>query len=302
MPVKIQLLSDLHLEVHPHFVPTHASGADLLVLAGDVGSYQGGSLLKDDDFGLARFAPNNGWPTPVLYVPGNHEYDGLDFDATHARLRQTCERLGITWLEREVVTLEQLMGAAGPAVRFVGTTLWTDFDALGPTGVLSATSSASSTSANALAQQLKARDKAFRAANYYLKKALTTRHGELMLAAQMRDQALLCQAWLRDALNTPFDGTTVAITHFAPSLKSADPRYGMTPGTAGFCNALDELLPLAQLWLHGHLHAPSDYVAGGCRVVANPLGYARKSEQAKFVPSLSIDVPIDVPPPRLAAH
>ncbi len=292
MTVKIQLLSDLHLEVHPHFVPTPAPGADLLVLAGDVGSYQGGSLLKDADFGLARFSPQHGWPTPVLYVPGNHEYDGLDFDATHERLRQTCERLGITWLEREVITLAQLTGASEPAVRFVGTTLWTDFDALGPTGVLSATSSASSTSANALAQQLKARDKAFRAANYYLKKALTMRHGELMLAAQMRDQALLCQTWLRDALNEPFDGTTVAITHFAPSLKSADPRYGMTPGTAGFCNALDELLPMAQLWLHGHLHAPSDYTAGGCRVVANPLGYARKNEQAGFNAGFVVDLPV----------
>ena len=297
MTVKIQLLSDLHLEVHPHFVPTPAPGADLLVLAGDVGSYQGGSLLKDDDFGLGRFSPRYGWPTPVLYVPGNHEYDGLDFDATHARLRQTCERLGITWLERETVTLAQLNGNAtapttSPAVRFVGTTLWTDFDALGPTGVLSATSSASSTSANALAQQLKARDKAFRAANYYLKKALTLRHGELMLAAQMRDQAMVCQTWLRAALNEPFEGTTVAITHFAPSLKSADPRYGMTPGTAGFCNALDELLPLAQLWLHGHLHAPSDYMAEGCRVVANPLGYARKNEQAGFRAGFVIELAI----------
>ena len=298
MTVKIQLLSDLHLEVHPHFVPMPAPGADLLVLAGDVGSYQGGSLLKDDDFGLGRFSPRYGWPTPVLYVPGNHEYDGLDFDATHARLRQTCERLGITWLERETVTLQQLTGADGtggpdaPAVRFVGTTLWTDFDALGPAGVLSATSSASSTSANALAQQLKARDKAFRAANYYLKKALTLRHGELMLAAQMRDQALVCQTWLRAALNQPFDGTTVAITHFAPSLKSADPRYGMTPGTAGFCNALDELLPQAQLWLHGHLHAPSDYMAEGCRIVANPLGYARKNEQAGFRAGFVIELAI----------
>ena len=298
MTVKIQLLSDLHLEVHPHFVPTPAPGADLLVLAGDVGSYQSGSLLKDDDFGLARFSPRHGWPTPVLYVPGNHEYDSLDFDATHVRLRQTCGRLGITWLEREIVTLQELTGGNGtggpdaPAVRFVGTTLWTDFDALGPSGVLSATSSASSTSPNALAQQLKARDKAFRAANYYLKKALTMRDGELMLAPQMRDQALLCQTWLRAALNTPFDGTTVAITHFAPSLKSADPRYGMTPGTAGFCNALDELLPLAQLWLHGHLHAPSDYTAGGCRVVANPLGYARKNEQVGFKGGFVVEFPL----------
>ena len=279
MACNIQLLSDLHLEVHPHFVPTPAAGADLLVLAGDVGSYQAGSRLLDQDFGLARFSPLQGWPTPVLFVPGNHEYDLLDFDATHRRLRATCERLGIHWLEREVLTLQQLTGRPGPAVRFVGTTLWSDFDALGPTDLQAAQS------VNALADQLKARDKAFSAANFYLKKAGTTRHGAPWLAAQVRDEALLCQAWLRAALGQLFDGATVAITHFAPSLKSSDPRYGLTPGTAGFCNALDDLLPQAQLWLHGHLHSPSDYRVGGCRVVANPLGYARKNEQSAFQPA-----------------
>jgi Icc-related predicted phosphoesterase len=135
-----------------------------------------------------------------------------------------------------------------------------------------------------LAQELKARDKAFRAANFYLKKTGSTRHGEPMLAPAIREQAQMCQSWLRAALDVPFDGSTVVVTHFAPSLHSADPRYGLTPGTAGFCNALDELLPQARLWLHGHLHAPSDYQRHGCRVVANPLGYARKGEQAAFDP------------------
>ena len=34
--MKLQLLSDLHLEIHPHFRPSPAPGADLLVLAGDI--------------------------------------------------------------------------------------------------------------------------------------------------------------------------------------------------------------------------------------------------------------------------
>ena len=141
-----------------------------------------------------------------------------------------------------------------------------------------------------MAQQLKARDKAFRAANFYLRKTETTRHGEPWLAPGLRDQALICQDWLRATLAEPFDGPTVAITHFAPSLMSADPRYGLTPGTAGFCNALDDLLPYARLWLHGHLHAPSHYVHRGCRVVANPLGYARKNEQIHFQPQNLIEI------------
>ena len=272
--MKIQLLSDLHLEVHPAWVPTPAPGADLLVLAGDIGSYQSGSLLLEHDFGLTRFSPKHGWPTPVLFVPGNHEYDALDFDLAHARLRATCEQLGIIWLERETFVWP---GLQQPAVRFIGTTLWSDFDALGPLGA-----ACQMPSTNQLAQQLKARDKAFRAANYYLKKTGGTRHELPLLAEAVRAQALVCQDWLRQALAEPFDGHTVVVTHFAPSLMSADPRYGRVPGTAGFCNALDDLLPSARLWLHGHLHAPSDYVQHGCRVIANPLGYARKNEQTRF--------------------
>ena len=277
--MKIQLLSDLHLESHPHWRADPAPGADLLVLAGDIGSYQANSQLVDADFGLGQFSPHNGWPTPVLFVPGNHEYDAMDFDAAHVRLRETCARLGLLWLERETLVI---LG-----VRFVGTTLWSDFDALSPS--TASPNAPYNPKVNLLAQELKARDKAFRAANYYLRKTLTTRNGEPWLAEGIREQGLLCQDWLRQALDQPFDGPTVAVTHFAPSLRSADPRYGNTPGTAGFCNALDDLLPKAQVWLHGHLHAPSNYRHQGCHVVANPLGYARKNEQAAFQPKLLIE-------------
>jgi Calcineurin-like phosphoesterase len=286
--MNIQLLSDLHLEAHPDFVPRPAPGADVLVLAGDIGSYQSGSALAtagDGDFGLARFSPLHGWPTPVLFVPGNHEYDGLDFDEAHARLQATCARLGITWLEREVLHLG--------GVRFVGTTLWTDFDALGPLAGQALPDQIPAHFHHPNSQytrQLKARDKAFRAANYYLRKTGTTRSGEAWLAEGLREQALVCQDWLRQALSESFDGPTVVVTHFAPSLRSADPRYGQVPGTAGFCNALDALLPHARLWLHGHLHCPSDYTVHNCRVVANPLGYARKNEQLAFQAQSTVSV------------
>jgi hypothetical protein len=113
-------------------------------------------------------------------------------------------------------------------------------------------------------------------------------------AEAMRAMALDCQQWLREALAQPFEGSTVVITHFAPTLHSADPRYGLSPGTAGFCNALDDLLPQADLWLHGHLHCPQDRQVGRCRIVANPLGYADKGEQAAFEPQSLITVPTRV--------
>lgn len=164
--------------------------------------------------------------------------------------------------------------------RFVGTTLWSDFDALGP--------SADQPGAT-IGQLLAAREKAFRAANFYLRTTGGTRQGQLLLAQQVRELALECRAWLQQALTQPHDGRTVVVTHFAPSLRSADPRYGLTPGTAGFCNAWDDLLDGVDLWLHGHLHAPSNYRHGSCRVVANPMGYARKNEQRAFQPGMLID-------------
>ena len=299
--MKLQLLSDLHLESQPDFAPRPAPEADFLVLAGDIGSYQNGSQLQDADFGLARFSPLHGWPVPVYFVPGNHEYDSLDFDAGHARLRETCARLGITWLDRQVLTLPG-RSTDGQALRLLGTTLWTDFDALAATPrpwsdtTVNRDAPHDAHTLNALAawesnaDNRKAREKAFRAADYYLKKTGTLRYGQAFLSEAVREEGLQCQAWLRDALSQPFEGKTIVVTHFAPSLHSADPRYGRVPGTAGFCNALDDLLPQAALWLHGHLHTAQDYVHRGCRVVANPLGYARKKEQTHFRAQAVIDI------------
>ena len=262
--MRLQIFSDLHLERIPHWEPTPAPGADVLVLAGDIGSYQSGSLLPGGaqaDFGLTRFSPTHGaghW-RQVLFVPGNHEYDGFELSEAGERMQGLCQALGITWLDRRCVVLD--------GVRFLGTTLWSDFDAIGP------------------------REKAFRAANFYLRKNTCRRGGVPMLAESMRELALECQQWLRGALAEPFDGPTVVVTHFAPTLASADPRYGLAPGTAGFCNALDSLLPQVDLWIHGHLHCPVDHVSRGCRVVANPLGYAAKGEQTGFRPATAWTVP-----------
>jgi hypothetical protein len=277
--MRIQLFSDLHLERYPDFVPHIAADTDVVVLAGDIGSYQSNSRLQDEDFGLGRFSPlrPGAGKAKVLYIPGNHEFDSIEYELAYGRLRGICENLGIIWLDRQTVTLGQ--------VRFIGTTLWADFDAL-------------ASREPDLGKSLKMREKAFRAANYYLSKNTTLNEGQPVLAEGQREMSLDCQAWLRAALAEPFDGATVVVTHYAPSLLSADPRYGLTPGTAGFCNSMDDLFAQADVWMHGHLHCVNDYVVEtsldgrrqACRVVANPLGYYSKGEQEGFRPGLVIEV------------
>ena len=259
--MKLQLLSDLHLETES-FDPEPAPGAELLVLAGDIDARWDG---------YARFA---GWPVPVLVVAGNHEFDGRELHDAWPALRDTCARHGLQLLQREATTVT---AADGRRVRFVGATRWSDFDLFG-------------------AAQ---RERAMRAAGYFMRLMAATRSGQPFDAAGVRDEGLACRAWLEQALATPAAGrwdSTVVVTHFAPSLRSADPRYGRQPGTASFCNADDDLIARADLWLHGHLHCRHDYSVERpgrrpARVVCQARGLQAKGEADGHDPLRLIEVP-----------
>lgn len=249
--LKLQLLSDLHLETED-YTPQVAPGADLLVLAGDIDTTWSS---------LSLFA---NWPTPVVFVPGNHEFDGRDVDEALAGLRDQCRHLGIRLLEKEtwITTAPD-----GRRIRFVGTTRWCDFDLFGS----------------------EQRPRSMRAANYFVKVMRAMRNGQIFDPDAVRAEALVCKDWLRETLRQtpPTEGdvgwdTTVVITHYGPSLRSADPRYGKQPGTASFCNADDDLMPGVACWIHGHLHCRHDYTvsheAGQTHVVSNARGHGYKHE------------------------
>ena len=256
--MRIQLLSDLHLESEDH-QPQPAAGADLLVLAGDIDSSWAA---------LARFRD---WPQPVVMVAGNHEFDGRELSTAWPGLRARCRSAGITLLEREATVYSD---RAGRRVRVLGTIRWSDFDLGGP------------------AQ----RARAMRSAGFYLRLMQATRGGAPFDAVAVREEALACRHWLAETLAATVDGcdATVVVTHYAPSLRSADPRYGSQPSTASFCNADDDLLPLADLWLHGHLHCRHDYrvahAGGATRVVGNPRGHFDKGEPQSYDGQLTIEV------------
>jgi hypothetical protein len=253
--MRLQLLSDLHLETEV-FDPVPAPGAELLVLAGDIDSRWDG---------LGRFAD---WPVPVIFVAGNHEFDGRELDDAWPALRERCAQLGFTLLEREA-TLRR--GDDGRVIRFLGSVRWSDFELFGPAGSLE-------------------HERARRAGAYFQRVMRATRGGAPFDADAVRDEALACRRWLEGALDERANGhwdATVVITHFAPSFRSADPRYGRQPGTASFCNADDDLLPRADLWLHGHLHCRHDYRVARpgrrpSRVVCQARGLTGKGEDEGF--------------------
>ncbi len=246
--MKLQLLSDLHLESE-RFIPVPAPGAELLVLAGDIDARWRS---------LARFAQ---WPVPVLFVPGNHEFDGRELRAALPALRVHCRSLGIRLLHRESVVLG---GADGVPVRFVGVVRWSDYELFGAA----------------------ARPRAMRAAAHFLRLMAASCEGRPFGPEAVRAEGLADRAWLEAELAQPSHGRwarTVVITHFAPSARSADPRFGAQPTTASFCNADEDLIVRADLWLHGHLHCRHDYgiaraTRAPARVVCQARGLQRKGE------------------------
>lgn len=252
--MRLQVLSDLHLETE-RFDPEPAPGAELLVLAGDI------------DNTWQAYERFRGWPVPVLVVAGNHEFDGRELREALPALRGHCQSLGLSLLEGEQ---QVLSGQDGRRIRFVGSVRWSDFDLFGPAG----------------------RDKALRAGAYFQRVMRATCDGRPFDAEAVRAEALACRERLAALLAEPAQGrwdATVAITHFAPSLRSADPRYGAQSGTASFCNADDDLLPRADLWLHGHLHCRHDYRVTHpdgrqTRVVSQARGLDKKGEAEGFEP------------------
>jgi hypothetical protein len=256
--LRLQLLSDLHLETED-FDPTPAPDAEALVLAGDIDATWAG---------FERFAH---WPVPVLLVAGNHEFDGREWNDAWPALRAHTAVLGIRLLERESC---ELNGRDGRRVRLIGTARWSDFDLFGP------------------AQ----RKRAMRAASYFMRLMDATRDGVHFDTEAVRAEALACRAWLADELKRPHDcDATLVVTHFGPSVRSADPRFGRQSSTACFCNDDEDLIPLADVWLHGHLHWCHDYrvprpLGQPTRVVCNARGLQSKGEGERFDPWCVIDV------------
>jgi predicted phosphodiesterase len=257
--MKLQVLSDLHFEVNREFVPQIHPDCDVLVLAGDVGiagrgHFKTGLHRIQEAITAARLL-NELAAATVLFVPGNHEYDRQDWDVAHSEIKLLCEQQGFVFFDHQEIALS--------GVRLLGITLWSDFGLMGPDMV----------------------EKCMSSANRYLLSTGTSRFGAPFKADQVRDLGLENNAWLTERLAHPPAGIkkTVVITHFAPSGQSADPRYGIVPGTASFCNNAEVLLSQADLWIHGHLHCSVDYKKNGCRVLSNPLGYEKKGEQAGFV-------------------
>lgn len=98
---------------------------------------------------------------------------------------------------------------------------------------------------------------------------------------------------IREACEKFPDKKIIVITHHAPSEKSISVEYSTHKATASYASNLENFIldhPNIKLWCHGHIHSPSDYMIGDCRVICNPRGYEKYSENKNFNSHLVIDI------------
>ncbi|MEO6928962.1 MAG: metallophosphoesterase [Casimicrobiaceae bacterium] len=253
--MRINIISDLHLSQGA--MPHPAGDADLVILAGDIARPQ---AAIEWAVGLGK---------PALYVAGNHEFYGSTIDGTRRQMQVLAAATPVRVLDDEAVIVD--------GVRFLGSTLWTDFAVTGAQA---------------------ARDEAMRAAQAGLRDFAVIRGDANDGAAFAPADALRLfeghARWLARQLATPHAGPTVVITHHAPSPRSIHPRFAGSPLNACFVSDLEHLLDgdRVQLWVHGHTHDSFDYCVNGTRVVCNPRGYMRagQRENPAFDPEFNVEI------------
>lgn len=254
--MKVQLLSDLHLSVHP--MPAPRTDADVVVVAGD----------------LSRPQRSIEWASqfdrPTLFVAGNHEFYGSDLVTTVAQLREHAKGTRVHVLECDEWQFE--------GVRFLGCTLWSDYRLISDP-----------------AQRELGLQQAVSMVHDFSRITVAPGRPELFTPAVSQGLFDRSVEWLEAKFGEAHTGPTVVVTHFAPSRGSIHPRFEGSPLNACFVSDLEDriLRWQPQFWLHGHVHDSFDYRVGRTRVVANPRGYARNGvvENSHFNPSMLIEVP-----------
>ncbi|MGA0530772.1 metallophosphoesterase [Hansschlegelia sp. KR7-227] len=277
--MKISVLSDLHIDIHPYTVAL-APDAAVVVIAGDVCERLDKSLPWMAEQVRAR-------GHEVIYVPGNHDHYGnrafghtSTIDGDLPRARELAAELGMHLLaEGEAVVI----GGA----RFVGATLWTDYEVGGDAKLAMSTA-----------------DQKIGGMNDHRRiKLQSSGYGRFRpvdaLAAHRKQLDRL--AW---HLAQPFDGPTVVVTHHAPHPRSLRESKVTETIDASYASDLTEFIERWRpaLWIHGHVHKNRDYRVADTRIVSNPRGYVITRGRGKNAtvevenpahqPDLAIDVPM----------
>lgn len=264
--MRIHLLSDVHTEFMnkvnlsaidylKHQAPSHT---DVIVLAGDIGENIGGLIWARAIF-----------PTQtIIYIAGNHEYYHGDLSILDS-LRKVAKQKNIHFLENNSAEIN--------GVRFLGCTLWTDYDYWTLRHVWNGLTSINDYFKITAKDWFTNEENWLEVEKIVMNDSIKTtidRQCFHPIVSYIKHRESL--AWLDMELSKPCDKQTVVVTHHAPSERSL---IGSRKNSVEFayCSRLENFIEKHKgsidCWLHGHVHNPVDYKISGVRVASNPRGY-----------------------------
>lgn len=254
--MKIQIFSDLHVDVAPIKPIPIMPSVDLVIVAGDTCE---GVLHAFDHLRQIVAAQ-----IPIVMVFGNHEYYRRFIPHELALARSHATEFNIHLLENDAIVFR--------GVRFVGATLWTDYRIFGEFKQ-AAVMNACATGMND-----------HRRIGWQKRPWLRFRPQE---AALLHHQS---KTYLAEVLATPFHGHTTVVSHHACHPRSIHPEFMSDSLTGAFASDLSTLIEAHQptLWVHGHVHQSFDYRVGETRILCNPHGYG--TENPNFDGALVVEV------------
>lgn len=253
---RLLVLSDLHMDqwearsLETHAVsraistlPEEFSAPDLVVSAGDL-AHAAPFGWKYGITEIRRSLPGN---TPLLLIPGNHDYYLGELD--DAPLRAECDLRKARFGQKA----ETLLGAT----RILTCTLWSD-------GLLFGEEN---------------RPAVMREVQEGLNDYRLIRRPGTPMAITAQDTVDLHEdhlAWLSSRLAAKHDGPTVIITHHGPHPEASLPVDAIS---AGFVSDLSEMIEEHQpdAWVFGHTHRPQSARLGRTRIHNVGLGYPNEA-------------------------
>lgn len=250
--MNILYFSDLHLEFGKlKYKKENFEKIDLIIAAGDIGVGLGGV------HGLTKMIPST---IPVLYVSGNHEYYNKEITLTDERLLEFCQKTpNIKFLQNssfEFINKDKIY-------KFIGGTLWTDFNLNGEHN---------SWFAMQKAKNVMNDYRCIRYKNNLLTPGLTK---------NLHEETL--RFILLELQNTEKYDKIFIITHHTPSIQSCYIRNELTPA---YGSNLEYLMRDYKIdyWIHGHVHNTNDYKIYNTQILSNPRGYVNYETNPEFDP------------------
>ena len=255
-PMKIRLLSDLHIEFGK-FDTEFKNQADVCLLAGDIGIAQTSEMMN---LVLEVAAQHK----RTILLPGNHEfYDRHIEDAVHWMKDTLISVVNDHGHHLEVFSPYGSMEYEG--VPFVGGTFWTNLN--GPD------------------------DESYDYRTFHLVRRRMNDYRCIRKGGHQLDPISTWQEnkdgriFISDYLRKANNPRAVVVTHHAPLVICSDAVYRTDPLTGGYCNTrlepwFDEL-PFST-WCHGHCHNINRLDICGKNVFSNTRGYHGYAETQGF--------------------